>query len=417
MENRFDKVRKKIDIGNADDAEAFLSYITPRPQTNSKTTMLTIGYDIGSSSVKAVLFDAERGTALAEAYRPKEEMPILARQAGWAEQDPAMWWEHLKEATQEILRNARTDLERIGAVGISYQMHGLVVVDNGGNVLRPSIIWCDSRATEIGREAFDALGHERCLGSLLNSPGNFTASKLRWVALHEKELFARVHKFMLPGDYIAMRLTDRIVTTVPGLSEEMAWDFSANAPAGFLLREYGIDPSLIPETVPTFGEQGKVTVSAAAELGIPAGIPVTYRAGDQPNNALSLNVLEPGVAAAADAVDEAGQNLAPSRRMDYFRVKLQAEHPGGAVLDDRVGGVLRDGDGFEPRRQSRQPIPVRIPDLQGLRQAGEQRAGEVFDAERAFAVFAFLARLHSSHRDTGPGAEDRSKCPAPGCRA
>jgi xylulokinase len=260
--------------------------------------MLTIGYDIGSSSVKAVLFDAEKGTTVAGAYSPKQEMPILARQAGWAEQDPAMWWEHLKEATREILRASPGLSRRVGAIGISYQMHGLVVVGAERHVLRPSIIWCDSRATGIGKAAFDALGHERCLSTILNSPGNFTASKLRWVKEHEPGVFAGVHKYFLPGDYIAMRLTDRITTTIPGLSEGMVWDFSANALAGFLLDAYGIPPSLLPEIVPTFGEQGKLTAGTAGELGLPAGIPVTYRAGDQPNNAFSLNVLEPGEVAA-----------------------------------------------------------------------------------------------------------------------
>lgn len=260
--------------------------------------MLTIGYDIGSSSVKAVLFDAEKGTAVAGGYSPKQEMPILAREPGWAEQDPAMWWENLKTATREVLHASPGLSHRVGAIGISYQMHGLVVVGKRGNVLRPSIIWCDSRATGIGRGAFDRLGHERCLSTILNSPGNFTASKLRWVKEHEPGVFGGVHKYFLPGDYIAMRLTDRITTTIPGLSEGMVWDFGANALAGFLLDEYGIPPSLVPETVPTFGDQGNLAREAAEELGLPAGIPVTYRAGDQPNNALSLNVLEPGEVAA-----------------------------------------------------------------------------------------------------------------------
>ncbi len=260
--------------------------------------MLTLGFDIGSSSVKAVLFDAATGKVLAGAYSPKQELPILARQPGWAEQDPAMWWENLKIALREVIRDRGNATRAIGAIGISYQMHGLVVIGSGGNVLRPSIIWCDSRATGIGRRAFEKLGHERCLKSLLNSPGNFTLSKLRWVKENEPALFASVHKYFLPGDYIAMRLTDRIATTVPGLSEGMGWDFSAKAPAAFLFSEYGIPPSLVPEIVPTFGDQGTLSKKAAEELGLAPGIPVTYRAGDQPNNALSLNVLEPGEVAA-----------------------------------------------------------------------------------------------------------------------
>ncbi|HUI09028.1 MAG TPA: FGGY family carbohydrate kinase, partial [Bacteroidota bacterium] len=256
--------------------------------------MLTLGCDIGSSSVKVALFDAASGRLLGSAFSPQQEMPIIARQAGWAEQDPEAWWGHLKAATAEVLAATGRQGKEIGAIGISYQMHGLVVVDAAMNVLRPSIIWCDSRATEIGREAFARLGRDRCLGTILNSPGNFTLSKLRWVRENEPSLFAKIGKYMLPGDYIAMRLTGRIATTVPGLSEGMAWDFSADAPAEFLLDEYRIPASLLAETVPTFGEQGRVSSSAAAALSLKAGIPVTYRAGDQPNNAFSLNVLQPG---------------------------------------------------------------------------------------------------------------------------
>jgi xylulokinase len=260
--------------------------------------MLTIGYDIGSSSIKAALFDAERGATVAQAYSPKQEMPISAPRAGWAEQDPSIWWEHARLATREILAAARPAAGSVGAIGISYQMHGLVPLDSANAVIRPSIIWCDSRAAAIGKEAFDALGHTRCLGTLLNSPGNFTLSKLRWMKLNEPALFARVHRYCLPGDYVAFRMTDRVVTTVPGLSEAMAWDFSADAPAGFLLEHYEIPRALLAETVPTFGEQGRLVRAAATELGLSEGIPVTYRAGDQPNNALSLNVLEPGEVAA-----------------------------------------------------------------------------------------------------------------------
>jgi len=260
--------------------------------------MLTLGLDIGSSSIKVALFDAASGRLLASAYSPRQEMPIVAVQAGWAEQDPVAWWDHVKTATADVFSSAGRPGKEVGAIGISYQMHGLVVVDREMNVLRPSIIWCDSRATEIGRAAFEKLGRDRCLRTVLNSPGNFTLSKLRWVKENEPALFAKIHRFMLPGDYIAMRLTDRIATTVPGLSEGMAWDFSAHAPAGFLLKEYGIPPSLVAETVPTFGEQGRVSQAAAAALGLTAGIPVTYRAGDQPNNAFSLNVLQPGEVAA-----------------------------------------------------------------------------------------------------------------------
>ena len=256
--------------------------------------MYLLGYDIGSSSVKASLVDAQTGKCVSSAFYPKSEAAIIAVKPGWAEQEPSSWWENLKLATADVLSASGADPVDIKAIGISYQMHGLVCVDKDGNVLRPSIIWCDSRAVPYGQKAFDAIGHEVCLSHLLNSPGNFTASKLAWVKENEPELYSKIHKIMLPGDYIAMKLTGEICTTVSGLSEGMLWDFAEKAPAQLLLDHYGIDRSLIADIKPTFSEQGRVTAAAAAELGLAEGTPVTYRAGDQPNNALSLNVFNPG---------------------------------------------------------------------------------------------------------------------------
>lgn len=256
--------------------------------------MYLLGYDIGSSSVKASLVDAQTGKCVSSAFYPKSEAAIIAVKPGWAEQEPSSWWENLKLATADVLSTSGADPVDIKAIGISYQMHGLVCVDKDGNVLRPSIIWCDSRAVPYGQKAFDAIGHEVCLSHLLNSPGNFTASKLAWVKENEPELYSKIHKIMLPGDYIAMKLTGEICTTVSGLSEGMLWDFAEKAPAQLLLDHYGIDKSLIADIKPTFSEQGRVTAAAAAELGLAEGTPVTYRAGDQPNNALSLNVFNPG---------------------------------------------------------------------------------------------------------------------------
>lgn len=256
--------------------------------------MYLLGYDIGSSSVKASLVNAETGKCVSTAFYPKVEAEILSVKPGWAEQHPEMWWKSLKLATQEILSVSAVDAHDIKSIGISYQMHGLVCVDKEHKVLRPSIIWCDSRAVGIGAEAFSSLGEEYCLSHLLNSPGNFTASKLAWVRQNEPELYVRIHKVMLPGDYIAMRLSGEICTTVSGLSEGMFWDFSTDSVSQTLLDYYGLDRNLLPDIRPTFSCQGEVNKEAAAELGLRAGIPITYRAGDQPNNALSLNVFNPG---------------------------------------------------------------------------------------------------------------------------
>ncbi|MBR4265878.1 MAG: carbohydrate kinase [Bacteroidales bacterium] len=260
--------------------------------------MYLLGFDIGSSSVKVSLIESESGKCEASAYYPKQEMKITAAKAGWAEQDPQLWWENTKLALAEVMRTSCISASDIKAIGISYQMHGLVAVDKNKNPLRPAIIWCDSRAAEIGNKALNEIGSDKCLSHLLNSPGNFTASKLKWVKDNEPEIFEKIYKIMLPGDYIAMKLTGEINTTIGGLSEGMFWDFKNNATAQFLLDYYGFSSDILPEIVPTFSIQGELTQKAADELGLVPGIKISYRAGDQPNNALSLNVLNPGEIAA-----------------------------------------------------------------------------------------------------------------------
>ncbi len=257
-----------------------------------------LGYDLGSSSVKAALLDAATGKTLATATAPRQEMEILSPRPDQAEQHPNDWWRHVKAATHSILKESRANPAHIKAIGIAYQMHGLVVVDRQGNVLRPAIIWCDSRAVETGNRAFRQLGEMYCMERLLNSPGNFTASKLRWVQENEPHIYEKIFKAMLPGDYLAMRLTGTISTTVSGLSEAILWDYRKNTLPERLLDFYKIDAGLLPETVPAFAVQGRLTQTAADELGLKQGTPVAYRAGDQPNNAFSLNVLHPGEAAA-----------------------------------------------------------------------------------------------------------------------
>lgn len=256
--------------------------------------MFFLGFDIGSSSVKVSLINAESGNCTASAFYPKQEMPIIAKQIGWAEQEPEEWWKNLKIALSEVLNSAQINVKEISAIGISYQMHGLVCIDKNKNVLRPAIIWCDSRATHIGDKAFHELGEEKCLSHFLNSPGNFTASKLRWIQENEPEIYEKIHKIMLPGDYIAMKLSGEVQTTISGLSEGILWDFKQGEPAQSLLDHYGIDSSLLADIVPTFGTQCKISEQAAKELGLHTNITISYRAGDQPNNALSLNVLNPG---------------------------------------------------------------------------------------------------------------------------
>ena len=260
--------------------------------------MYFIGYDIGSSSIKTALVNSATGKSIALLSEPKKEMEMLALQNGWAEQHPNQWWKHVCNATKSLLKEHKIKPKEISGIGISYQMHGLVVVDKSGEPLRDAIIWCDSRAVAIGQKAFDTLGNEQCSTSLLNSPGNFTASKLKWVKENEPEVYAKIHKFMLPGDYIAYKLSDTISTTVSGLSEGVFWDFKKNDLARDLLTYYGIDEELVPQIFNTFSEQGQVSKKGAEASGLAVGTPILYRAGDQPNNALSLNVFKPGEIAA-----------------------------------------------------------------------------------------------------------------------
>ena len=260
--------------------------------------MYYIGFDIGSSSVKVALVDAVTGKKIIALHEPQEEMAITSLQSDWAEQDPNSWWEYVCKATKRLIKEANIPPKEISGIGISYQMHGLVVVDESGKPLRDSIIWCDSRAIDIGNKAFENIGEEKCASNLLNSPGNFTASKLKWVKDNEPELYEKIYKYMLPGDYIAYKLTGEMNTTKNGLSEGILWDYKEDKVADWLLDYYGINPSLTPTIVQNFSNQGEVDEKGSQESGIPIGTPVIYRAGDQPNNALSLNILKPGEVAA-----------------------------------------------------------------------------------------------------------------------
>ncbi|WJS96747.1 FGGY family carbohydrate kinase [Flavobacterium johnsoniae] len=311
--------------------------------------MYYIGYDIGSSSVKAAIVEAETGKKVIVLNEPQNEMEILSIHPDWAEQDPEIWWQYICTATKRAIKEANIDASKIQGIGISYQMHGLVIVDKEGAPLRNSIIWCDSRAVEIGNKAFAEIGEEKCMSHLLNSPGNFTASKLKWVKENEPEVYNKISKYMLPGDYIALKLTGEVTTTKNGLSEGMLWDYKENKVADWLLEYYGIDTSLTPKIVENFTNQGVVTEKASSESGLPVGIPIVYRAGDQPNNALSLNVLRPGEVAATGgtsgvfyAVTET--NSGKSTRVNNF------VHVNYTESNPRVGKLLNiNGAGIQYR--------------------------------------------------------------------
>jgi len=302
--------------------------------------MLLLGIDLGSSSVKASVIDGDTGKCLATAFSPSDEMKIIALNPGWAEQDTEVWWANLRAAVKSCTAKLGNKSEGIGAIGISYQMHGLVAVDNSNKVLRPSIIWCDSRAVGYGEVALISLGRDFCLSHLLNSPGNFTASKLAWVKENEPEIYNKINKIMLPGDYVAMRMTGDISTTYTGLSEGIFWDYAENSVSAGLLDYYGFDRSLLPAAGSSFSIQGRILKSIASELGLPEGIPVSYRAGDQPNNALSLNVLNPGEVAATAGTSGVIYGVTDVKKYDPLSRVNTFLHVNHSPAHERLGVLL-----------------------------------------------------------------------------
>lgn len=310
------------------------SYHNFNPHNQNITLLYTIGFDIGSSSIKVAIVNAHTGEKLATVHEPQEEMAITVIHPEWAEQAPDMWWKYTCKATKRAIKESNIDSAKITGIGISYQMHGLVVIDEHGKALRDAIIWCDSRAVAIGNKAFDEIGTDICTSKLLNSPGNFTASKLKWVRDNEPELFAKIYKYMLPGDYIAYKLTGVINTTKNGLSEGILWDYESDTPARFLLEHYEISPDLTPDIVANFSNQCTVNEKGAQESGLPIGATVNYRAGDQPNNALSLNVFNPGEVAATGgtsgviyAVTNTLKSKETSRINNFAHVNYAKEKP------------------------------------------------------------------------------------------
>ena len=260
--------------------------------------MYLLGIDIGTSSIKVSVVEASTSQCIASAQFPETESAITSLKKGWAEQSPEMWWDHIQQAILKLNNTQKFASTDISAIGISYQMHGLVLVDQNKQVLRDSIIWCDSRSVSIGDTAFNAIGTEKCLSHLLNSPGNFTASKLAWVKQNEPAIYDKIAHVMLPGDFVSMKFTGHITTSISSLSEGIFWDFKNNELSKDILNYYGFDQSVLPNIQPVFSNHGELLPEVAAKLNLKPGIPITYKAGDQPNNALSLNVLEPGEVAA-----------------------------------------------------------------------------------------------------------------------
>ena len=335
--------------------------------------MIEIGYDIGSSFVKAALIEADSGKPIARARVPEVEIPMEAQELGWAEQHPELWWQYLCQATQKILAEADIKADQISSIGISYQMHGLVLVDRDLNPLRKSIIWCDSRATLYGEKAFEKLGKAYCKDHLLNSPGNFTASKLAWVIENEPELYKKAYKLMLPGDFLATKLSGIPQTTITSLSEGIFWDFKNDEPSKALFDHYQIDQNMVPEVVDNFTVQATVSNLGAKATGLQVGTPITYRAGDQPNNAFTLGARKAGDVVATGGTSGvvyaltdqlSGQELTKVNTFAHIDYKPQQKMFGkllnlnGAGIQYRWLNQLMGEVGYEKLNQMAQEAPI-----------------------------------------------------------
>lgn len=302
--------------------------------------MLLLGLDLGTSAVKATVLDAATGTILAAAQYPDSENPIISLQPGWAEQSPDTWWEQVIAVINKVNASGSYDPKQIAAIGIAYQMHGLVCVDEQGAVLRNSIIWCDSRAVPYGEKAFATIGKTTALSRLLNSPGNFTAAKLAWVKEQEPELYKKIHKIMLPGDFIAYRMTGTVTTTASALSEGIFWDFKDGRLSSDILQVFGFEQSLIPDIRDVFTSHGQLLPEIAVQTGLKPGIPITYKAGDQPNNAFSLNVLNPGEVAATAGTSGVVYGVSDQVNFDPKSRVNSFAHVNHTAAEERIGILL-----------------------------------------------------------------------------
>jgi xylulokinase len=303
-------------------------------------TMFLLGIDLGTSSVKVSVVDAQSQQCIASASYPETEEDIISVNPGWAEQSPDQWWENVKQAVLKCHASAQYDPMDIAAIGIAYQMHGLVLVDKEQHVLRNSIIWCDSRAVDIGNKAFHEIGEELCLSHFLNSPGNFTASKLAWVKENEPAIYEKIDKVMLPGDFIAMKMTGDCTTTMSALSEGVFWDFKHNNLSKEIISYFGFDHTIFPALNPLFAPHGYLKDAVASRLLLKPGIPVSYKAGDQPNNALSLNVLNPGEVAATAGTSGVIYGVCDELNYDLQSRINSFAHVNHEINKNRIGVLL-----------------------------------------------------------------------------
>jgi len=254
--------------------------------------MWFLGMDVGTGGTRAVVVDSE-GRLISGAS--SEHAPFRAEHPGWAEQDPEDWWRAAQEAIRGALAAAPEPRQPIGALALTGQMHGAVMLDEDGGVLRPALIWCDTRTQPECDWLTERIGYERLIELTCNPAlPNFTLTKLLWVKTHQPEIFARIRHVMCPKDYVRYRLTGEFAIDVQEASGTLLLDVTHRRWSQPVAEAAGISESWLPRVFESPEICARISESGAAATGLKAGTPVAAGAGDQGAGAVGMGILRPG---------------------------------------------------------------------------------------------------------------------------
>ena len=258
--------------------------------------MKLLGIDIGTGGTRAVLLDGDgRVVSSATAAHP----PFASPHAGWAEQNPDDWWRAVCSAVPECLARGKTAPREISGIGLTGQMHGLVLLDRGGSVLRPSILWCDQRTEAECREITEAVGTARLI-ELTANPAltNFTLPKIWWVQKREPDVWARAGAILLPKDYIRLQMSGSRATDVADASGTLLFDVANRQWSPPMMELSRLDAKLLPRVFESCEITGHVSEEGARASGLCAGTPVIAGAGDQAAGAVGTGIVRAGAVSA-----------------------------------------------------------------------------------------------------------------------
>ena len=255
-----------------------------------------MGIDVGTGGTRVVVVDT-RGKIITSAT--EEHEPFASIEAGWAEQRPEDWWRAARIAIRKALQDSRARADQISCLGFSGQMHGAVMLDRAGQVVRPALIWCDVRTQKQADDLTALLGSQRVI-ELTSNPAltNFTLTKLLWTREHEPGNWQRVRSVMLPKDYVRFRLTGLVATDVADASGTLMLDVKHRRWSKEMMKAAEIDDSVLPALYESPEVCGKISAEGAEASGLAMGTRVVAGAGDQAAGAVGLGIVTPGTVSA-----------------------------------------------------------------------------------------------------------------------